>query len=50
MNGRAIKENQYENVTNILDFDISDLKSGLYNIVILNSDKILSTKKIIKVE
>ena len=48
INGRMVKENQYQNVTNGVDIDISELKSGLYNILILGNNKIISSEKIIK--
>lgn len=48
INGRIVKENQYQNVTNGVDINISELKSGLYNILIIGNNKIISSEKIIK--
>lgn len=48
INGRMVKENQYQNVTNGVDINISELKSGLYNILIIGNNKIISSEKIIK--
>ncbi|MBW8331839.1 MAG: T9SS type A sorting domain-containing protein [Prolixibacteraceae bacterium] len=48
INGRMVKENQYQNITNGVDINISELKSGLYNILIIGNNKIISSEKIIK--
>lgn len=50
INGRLVNENKYQNLSNGIDINISELKSGLYNVLILNNNKIFSNEKIVKVQ